>query len=225
MDPFSAGLKNSSGNGSFLVDTLCVLLIELLNRSTIVFENDPLFLSIFFRETPPPPLQVNLMANCPYYPNYRLYFRETPSPPLQVNLMGTTLTTPTTVCFLERPHPTLSDESDGNNPYYPNYRLYFRETPPPPLELNLMATTLTTPTTFCFLERPHPHSWSWIWMATTLTTPTTGYFWERLHPHPWSWIWMATTLTTPTTVWFLETPPPLFVYSMHMVYIMGIDFH
>jgi len=30
----------------FLVDTLCALLIELLNRSTIVFENDPLFLSI-----------------------------------------------------------------------------------------------------------------------------------------------------------------------------------
>ena len=26
-------------------------------------------------------------------------------PPLQVNLMATTLTTPTTVCFLKRPHP------------------------------------------------------------------------------------------------------------------------
>ena len=52
--------------------------------------------------------------NYPYYPNYRLYFREPPPPPLQLNLMATTLTTPTTVCFLERPHPTLEAESDGS---------------------------------------------------------------------------------------------------------------
>ena len=34
-----------------------------------------------------------------------LNISERPHPPLQVNLMATTLTTPTTVCFLERPHP------------------------------------------------------------------------------------------------------------------------
>ena len=46
--------------------------------------------------------------------------------------MATTLTTPTTVCFLAR------------------------ETPPPPLELNLMATTLTTQLPSVFKRDPTP---------------------------------------------------------------------
>ena len=29
---------------------------------------------LFFRETPPPPLKLNLNGNYPYYPNYRLFF-------------------------------------------------------------------------------------------------------------------------------------------------------
>ena len=64
-----------------------------------------------FQRDPTPPLKQNLTVvrvvgfNYPYYPNYRLYFRETPLPPLELNLMATTLTTPTTVCFLKRPHP------------------------------------------------------------------------------------------------------------------------
>ena len=66
------------------------------------------------RETPPPPLELNLNGNYPYYPNYCLFFRETPSQPLKLNLMATTPTTLTTVCFLERPHPTLEAESDGS---------------------------------------------------------------------------------------------------------------
>ena len=47
--------------------------------------------------------------------------------------MATTLTTPTTVCFLARetPPPPLELNLNGNYPYYPKYRLFFRETPPP----------------------------------------------------------------------------------------------
>ena len=96
--------------------------------------------------------------------------------------MATTLTTPTTVYFLERPHPTLAGESDGNYPYHPNYRLFFRETPPPPLKQNLMATTLTTPTTVCFLKRPHPHSvfilcaWYTIWVSIPIKSHVLSLF-------------------------------------------------
>ena len=85
---------------------------------------------LFFRETPPPLLKMNLNGNYPNYLNYHLFFRGTPLPTLKVNL-------------------------NGNYPYYPNYRLFFRETPPPPLKMNLMATTLTTSTTVCFSEGPH----------------------------------------------------------------------
>jgi len=43
---------------------------------------------------------------------------------------------------------------DENYPYYPNNRLFFRETPPPPLKLNLNGNY---PNYRLFLERPHPH--------------------------------------------------------------------
>ena len=44
--------------------------------------------------------------------------------------MATTLTTPTTVYISERPHPTpLELNLNGNYPYYPNYRLFFKENP------------------------------------------------------------------------------------------------
>ena len=44
--------------------------------------------TVYFLETPPPPLKVNLNGNYPYYPKYRLFFKETPPPPLKLNLNG-----------------------------------------------------------------------------------------------------------------------------------------
>ena len=44
--------------------------------------------------------------------------------------MATTLSTPTTVYISERPHPTpLELNLNGNYPFYPNYRLFFKENP------------------------------------------------------------------------------------------------
>ena len=137
--------------------------------------------------------------------------------------MATTHATPTIVHFLERPHPhscrwiwwqlpllpqlpsifqrdltpTLGGESDGNYPYYPNYRLYFRETPSLPLELNLMATTLTTPTTVCFLKRPHPHfvfilcAWCTIWVSILIKLIVLSLFLTFTRP----------LLSSPPTFW------------------------
>jgi hypothetical protein len=70
--------------------------------------------------------------------------------------MATTLTTPTTVCFLRDPTPTFEAESDWQLPSLPQLPSVFRETPPTPLKLNLNGNYPHYPNYRLFLERPHP---------------------------------------------------------------------
>jgi len=46
---------------------------------------------------------------------------------------------------------------NGNYPYYPNYRLFFRETPPPPLKLNLNGNYPYYPNYRLFFRETPPH--------------------------------------------------------------------
>ena len=67
-------------------------------------------------------------------------------------------------------------------PYFPNYHLFFRETPPPPLKLNLNGNYPNFPNYRLFLKRPHHHSmfilcaWYKIWVSILIKSIVLSLF-------------------------------------------------
>ena len=119
----------------------------LTTPTTILFQRDPTpsleaesiwqlptlpQLPSVLRETPPPPLKLNLNGNYPHQPNYRLFQRD--------------------------PIPTLEAKSEWQLPSLPQLLSFFEETPPPPLKLNLNGSYPHFFNCRLFLERP---SWAY----------------------------------------------------------------